>query len=326
MQATFDFRHREPLQISENQREVLLDPSFYGDPLTTSPRIEPDLLPFKPRGEFYLVDAVAHAPGGEAATNWTVSAYVGNIGQTIAVTGERNWRRTLGVWQLDAPSPAVTVPVRFENSFGGTLEDDNHEPVVCDENPVGCGVFRKPQWESRKSIRAPQIHATTDNAIKPFKRYSAVSFGLIHRAWLPRRRFLGTVDEQWKDEQWPLLPKDFDYSYFNCAPTSQQLPFGAYFDGNERCRFCGLHSDGNIEFQLPDATRYHLFQIVDDRVVAVQLNLDTIIFHMAESQVCLVWRVSFPLLKTEAPLFVAPLEVAKKMFKNGKFTYRTLAR
>ncbi|HAQ24498.1 MAG TPA: hypothetical protein DCQ80_00760 [Pseudomonas sp.] len=48
-------------------------------------------------------------------------------------------------------------------------------------------------------------------------------FGIRGRAWAPRLQTAGTYDRQWLDARWPLLPRDFDFAYWNGAPEDQQI-------------------------------------------------------------------------------------------------------
>ncbi len=55
--------------------------------------------------------------------------------------------------------------------------------------------------------------------------FPAVSLGAVPKAWLPRRLLCGTPDARWLEDQWPLIPEDFDFAYWNCAPEDQQTPY-----------------------------------------------------------------------------------------------------
>lgn len=297
-----------------SQPGPVLDPSFYGDPALTSPRLEPDLLPFKPCGEFYLADATAYAPGRRPATGWAVSVRVGPLAREAVVTGPRDWEWGWGRWRLTDPAACTEVPVRYERAFGGIWEEGEENREVCHENPVGCGLVGRRNPMRAKRVPAPQVEAPGDPMTTPGRRHAPHGFGPLHRAWLPRRELLGTVDEGWKRDRWPLLPADFSYGYHNCAPVGQRLPEGQYFRGDEACELTGLTPNGRTAFTLPDAADYHLFVVAGAKVTAHPLVLDTVVLRMAESRLCLTWRATCPAGPSSQPAFIAPLAAATHLF------------
>jgi hypothetical protein len=60
----------------------------------------------------------------------------------------------------------------------------------------------------------------------------------LGRAWLPRRTLAGTANEAWLKDQWPLVPQDFDFAYWNCAPADQQT---AYLSPGTRIQLINLY-------------------------------------------------------------------------------------
>ncbi|WP_454824401.1 DUF2169 family type VI secretion system accessory protein [Paraburkholderia xenovorans] len=124
---------------------------------------------------------------------------------------------------------------------------------VCFSNPLGCGwiedryadTLRKAGLKQPERLPAPQIEVpdgptrrpvtilhpdqfdTTNPAefIRIAQGYGELpaGFGIVGRSWAPRLQLAGTYDEKWKDERWPLLPDDFDFGYWNCAPRDQQI-------------------------------------------------------------------------------------------------------
>ena len=62
---------------------------------------------------------------------------------------------------------------------------------------------------------APMLH--------PASPCAPLGFGVVGRAWLPRRPLAGTFDFAWKRDRWPLAPRDFDPAFHQSAPIGQQL-------------------------------------------------------------------------------------------------------
>jgi hypothetical protein len=89
-------------------------------------------------------------------------------------------------------------------------------------------------------------------------------------------RFGGTYDQRWLDEEFPLLPADFDPRFYNAAPEDQQL--AAYRPG-ETVRLRGLTAEGDTRFQLPPfavpVTVFERGELVTEYVV----QADTIVIE-----------------------------------------------
>jgi len=115
-------------------------------------------------------------------------------------------------------------------------------------------------------------------------------FGFIDRSWEQRSKFAGTYDEQWQEEQFPLLPEDFDERAFQAAhPDLIHTP---YLQGNERVKITGGTPASILEFKLPDIAigiAIHPNRGGPKREIA---NLDTLILRPDEHKLNLVWRTT----------------------------------
>lgn len=128
-----------------------------------------------------------------------------------------------------APEPFVTIPLRYENAFGGTVQTQDGGVVAQEpRNPVGCGLYlhQKGAMDQRlPNLEDPENRITSwDGAAIPS------SYGPIPAGWQPRLGLAGTYDKQWVDERIPLWPQDINPRFF-CAATpdlivSARLGFG----------------------------------------------------------------------------------------------------
>ncbi|TFW23396.1 DUF2169 domain-containing protein [Massilia arenosa] len=240
-------------------------------------------------------------------------------------------------WRLSSSKPFVHVPIRYELAIGGECKISSDEPAakrvpkkkqikrapntsekanytvaheVAETNPVGCGFA--PDWyldaTGLSDLPAPRIlYWNQDFGGADFWKASRgaplpppAGLGCVGRAWLPRRGLAGTfVDKaHWEPDEVPMLPKDFDYAYWNAAPADQQcelVRFGARFVLHNLCAHdhpssaSDAHGNSVLQFDLPQQA---VFVLGTDGAAlkAESLMIDTVIIDTASSTVDLVWR------------------------------------
>ena len=145
-----------------------------------------------------------------------------------------------------------------------------------------------------------------------------VGLGAICRTWTPRMERIGIPDypETFAEDEFPGLPDDFDYRFWNCAPDDQQVP---YPEGGETLELTNLCSPDHpaavrtggvtlLRFELPKDRPFLVVKDGAGHLGAKPLNLDTIIVEPEESQVLLTYRAVMP--KT-ADLLWAVLKLQK---------------
>jgi hypothetical protein len=243
-------------------------------------------------------------------------------------------------WALTQSAPAVRVPIRYEYAQGGQVIVDGDSPVAgrvpqrwrldagqmtqyshlaiapaahdaCQLNPVGKGFA--PAWylDAADPARLPAPQIEYPGA--PFSAglfwagsrgktdLAPAGFGVVGRAWLPRRELIGTLDSQasWADEDVPRLPQDFDFGYWNGAPADQQCE---HLNGEERFTLVNISAaesesarldrDGNsvLRFSLPAQSLFVLAADNDDAVAALPLAVDTVVIDTLSGTVELTWR------------------------------------
>src|SRR5262249_6086346 len=129
-------------------------------------------------------------------------------------------------------------------------------------------------------------------------------FGWFPKVWRPRALLAGVmpcdraVEQQLRQAYAQLVPaaqrkayvnngfRDMDFGFFNGASQGLAMPF---LQGGETILTENLHPDGRVSFQLPIDTP----KIGLDIGVGVQeppVVLHTVMIHMDEGQVDLVWR------------------------------------
>lgn len=290
--GTFDIQTNGQLTVADEQQPVVLADKYRTAPLFSSVEIDTDLVPFKAATDITL-NAVAHAPNNEPATDWLVHFQIGSLTHSLRVLGPRFWKHTLlRGWHLTEPEPVSQVPIHFEVAFGGKYQRADDEEVVFEENPVGRGFADPKHADRQQQIPAPQIELA-DEPIRQFgKAYRPAGWGPIAKHWLPRRNLCGTADDAWKATRWPMRPVDFDFKYYQSAPTG--LIYPGYLRGDEAIRLVGLQPHHEVTFRLPSAVPILFAMEQNHRITLEPMRLDTLHIDTLTNQVSLTWRLPFP--------------------------------
>jgi len=289
IKGTFEFINGGPATHASEQMQLSNNDVDAGEDNATVVRYESDFVPVKPHADILCVGN-AYAPGGRPATECMVSFGVGKWNKTIRVIGNRVWRSKLRRWIVfpTDPEPFISLPVSYENTYGGTDVFLEKEPQPYAANPIGKGYCK-----SGKGLDGLPLPNLEDPA-HPIKSWGdrprPMGFGPIGRTWQPRLKKAGTYDEKWIKERAPALPLDFDEGYYNCAPEDQQIP---YLRGDEEVRVTNMHPQyPNFVSRLPGIRVRCLFQrdLQSDFVEEMPMNLDTLWIDMEQLQMVLVWR------------------------------------
>ena len=320
------------LVIHTDQEPPVEADRYRGDPGRSSVRAESDLAPPKRRGDLTL-DAVARAPGGRPATEWTAGVRMGRavapetrrqslvasrsrpepelrwtLSHLARVTGPREWTRGVLGWRPSPPVPCLAVPLDYEHAFGGGYAVPGGT-VRYDQNPVGAGFF-DPAGFPGGPVTMPQVEGVADPVETAGHPYAPVGFGPVGRAWAPRLALAGTYDQSWLRDRAPRPPTDFDPAFYNGAPGPLQL--AAPFVGDETVSVVGVDPGGEVRFRLPGLRVWALVRRRSGVVEPVPCALDTVHLTMvsadpAERRAALVWRAAVAL---GSPVRVVELRMA----------------
>lgn len=189
-----------------------------------------DLVLPKARAEVAL-SGMAHAP--KPVAEMLVRLQCGRIDKRMRVLGDRIWKRQWwGRACVCAPKPFTKMPLGLERANGGP----GHA------NPQGIGYLPRLRRSLRLDGVMPNLEAV-DAPVRPGSAQAAVTFCAqpLEHAQAARKRS-GTYDKRWLAEDFPGLPRDFDFSLYNRAPVDQQ--FTGRFAGGEAYRLEGVSADG----------------------------------------------------------------------------------
>lgn len=265
-------------------------------PESSSIRLPSDVCLSKP-GTDVIVVGEARAPYREPVPQLDVHVRVGPIDKSVRVFGPRAWYAgSLGRMELTKPERFESMPIRWELAWGGSdYESDPDDPVEEARNPCGRGLVADPSTLGGQE--GPNVEDPRDPIESHRSRPKPAGLGAIGRHWMPRRRYTGTMDEEWMEERMPLSPLDFDDRFNHAAPPDQITP--APLRGGERVEVLGMHDEGPYAFALPKPRFFAGVQLADSLEERAP-QLDTVLLHANDRAVEMTWRSVLPLPRRAA--------------------------
>ncbi len=267
VKGTFVLTPDAPCELAEEQAPVTGE-SFWEDDPNQSVRLDGDLAILKPRAECFLA-GTCHPPQRPATVS-AVSFRVGQVQKRLAVFGDRLWEKGITSGMASPPLPFMSMPLRYERSFGG-------EGIHA--NPLGCGLGEA----------LPNVEDPADLVTSPSSRPRPAGAFPIPRTWKSRVKKAGTFDDAWLKTRWPYFPDDFDWGYFNAAPEDQIID--GYWRGDEEIDLVNLHPEhARLNSRLP-GLHARCFLVTDGEPFReVPLRLDTISVDADAGRVYCLWR------------------------------------
>jgi len=284
VKGTYRIDTGERPRLAEPQPAPRLTDEYFAEPGASSLRYAGDVVPDKRGTDVALVGSV-YAPRGLAKTV-DVSLSAGPLRKTVRVFGDRFWRGFGGTPSISDPAPFSTMPLIYENAFGG-VDNAASDPRHAESwNPVGKGIGLDPV---RREIALPNLEAPEAPIRSARDRPRPAGFGFVAPSWGPRLAFAGTYDDAWKSRRFPLLPEDFDPRFYNAGHP--ELVSKQFFRGGEAIRVLNASRGGSLAFYLPAVTVRVDFYI-NGTVKQEVCNLNTVLIEPDEARLQLTWRAS----------------------------------
>lgn len=313
VRGTFEHVQNGRLRLCRGQEDFQWEDAYDGDPHAGPLLRQTDLTPEKAGTDITFLGN-AYAPGSTPAPSWQIGLQVGQLSKRLEVHGARFWRpvvkekwagfsakeakRVLTDWQLTEAEPASSVPICWSKAYGGQIpgtgDPENETPADVEaRNPLGCGIVNLDMPWDHTPVAAPQITLPGE---KLNWREPTVpqGMGLVSPWWRSRQQYAGTYDDTWLNDRHPLLPKDFDARFWQCAhPDLIATP---WLEGNEEYLLENLHPELSFaKGALPDV-KLGVHCRREDCGEWHLLDLDGVFFDWrGDSRVVLTWRTRFPL-------------------------------
>lgn len=292
------------------------------------------------------------------------------LDKTLTIFQPGIFQRRFWGWKLEREKSATAVPLHWEKSFGGASKVRNPKfeqrpdeaeyllNEVCFTNSLGCGwqhrgvngATQKAGLQIENTLPAPCIFYPGEHLDKPatikhprsvqspadicaaskIYPYRPAGFGVIARHWAPRIALSGTYDNTWINTRWPLLPKDFDERFWNCAPQDQQI---AWPSANCQINTWFLFSPniapkGYVELTLPGHRAFVMARLNNKSLLPLSAQIDTLILDTDALKLTAIWRCrlikSSLLAKLEARFEIDPSAPLLK-WKKGQPLQQTPA-
>ncbi|AKJ31916.1 DUF2169 family type VI secretion system accessory protein [Caldimonas brevitalea] len=233
-------------------------------------------------GAEYLVTGSAFAPGGKPVQGLKVSVRLGGLSKDLHVFGARCWAGD--TWT--APQPFVEMPLGWEQAYGGPQFDPNpqgrgHAPLQRPDGPLHL---------------LPQVEYPARPSVKPHRAVEPASFAPLGPMSAQRKRFDGSYDEAWLQQDFPGTPADLDWRYFCLASEDQWQP--DEFVGDEQLELIHLHpGQPRILGRLPGIRPV---VVVRDKNMAadtgrfLETRLTTVWFFPNQLRAALIWHALMP--------------------------------
>ncbi|MDF1546094.1 MAG: DUF2169 domain-containing protein [bacterium] len=305
IKATFDLG--DTIRLADPQPDFVFADEYLGNPESSSISATAETMPLKPATDLLLFGC-ARPMGGDKAAHLDVTLRVGSRRKTARVFGDRVWSNGFFGNAISDPIPFDSLPLIYENAYGGCDDSPKDGPVSNPYNPIGKGYCDKKSRKSVEGMSAPNIESPDELILRPQIRPLPVGFGPIPAAWKPRLDYAGTYDQDWQDNRSPYLPKDFDLSFFNVAPEDQQ--FSPYLAGGEQVEITNVSDSGPIRFQLPSLDFSVSLKFVD-RTEPLSVILDTVSIDSEKMQLTMLWRGEMACDKEMLKMEVAQVSLNK---------------
>ena len=291
----------------------------WGNPLNTCVRYESDFVPFK-LGTDVVLDGKAHAPNAAATSSCEVSLQVAGRHKQVLVIGDRvvqYVRKRTPVFT--EPQPFTTMELRYDRAYGGTdVFSDKSTIYPYPRNPRGCGFVVANTEQSVDQLALPNLEDPSNRltperlCLEDYKKWEnqpmPAGLGWFPKTWLPRAGFAGimpgdrTTEKELRTAYAQLVPAsqreayvknglpDMDFRFFSGASPGLDLPF---LTGTEEIATRNLSPEGLLSFQLPgECPRMGLD--IGSGMQQPDVVLHTVMIHMEQQQVDLVWRGAVP--------------------------------
>ncbi|MFT5083970.1 MAG: hypothetical protein ACI9Y1_002022 [Lentisphaeria bacterium] len=273
--------------LDEEQSPPQQEDEYWGEPENSSLKYASEYHTGK-RATDVVVLGSAYAPTGQSVPSIDVGVAVGTSQKILRVFGDRQWVNGL----MSKPEPFESMPIIYENAFGGRYVVDGEIKSQELRNPVGKGCKGKKSNSDMHGSLLPNIEDPQQLISSMHDTPTPAGFGFIAPHWMPRTQYTGTYDDAWQKTRAPYLPIDFSDEFNSCAPAG--LCSQGYLQGGEEVKIVNMHPEGSIGFHLPEIRLKANVRIVRQRDQVLPFNLETVVIEPEQMILKMSWKSILP--------------------------------
>jgi uncharacterized protein YjbI with pentapeptide repeats len=187
------------------------------------------------------------------------------VDKELVVFGDRTW----SLFGMSEPAPFREMPLTWDRAFGGEGFADN---------PKGRGL-RSVEVDGKKVHPLPNVELPNKLLKSPSDKPAPAGFLPLDMTSPSRMKRVGTYDQAWLETRFPYYPEDFDWEFFNVAPSDQRID--GFFRGDETFRLEGMHAERRtVEGALPPVVARSFIErkSAPGELVEVPMHVDTLFF------------------------------------------------
>lgn len=271
--------------LADEQVEPQAQDEYWGEPDASSLKYSLDFHTGKAATDVIIMgDAVAR--NSQPVKQLDVSVMVGSLQKTLRVYGDRYWHSGNATFPEDFQS----MPLVYENAFGGAYCVDNQLHSLEQRNPVGKGFRGRRPASEMEGLALPNIEDPRELIVDISDAPKPAGFGVIAPHWLPRANYRGTFDANWQQQRAPFLPLDYDKRFQNTAHSD--LIYPGFLQGGEEVKISNMNPQGDIRFLLPHINIKGQINVAGQKH-PLKFNMETLIIETSTRQIQMVWKSAY---------------------------------
>ncbi len=271
--------------LSNEQTPPQTEDEYWSDPVNSSLKYATDFHTGKVATDIVVLGnacAINHKPVQEL----DVSVTVGQQQKVLRVFGDRYWSNG----SITSPENFETLPLVYENAFGGQHTVEGELKSLEVRNPVGKGYQGDKSDVEMEGQPLPNIEDPRQLIQAMSDTPEPAAFGFKAPHWHSRASFGGTYDAQWQLNRAPYLPEDYDRRFQNSAHPD--LISTDFLRGGEAVEITHMHPKGTLSFLLPRVGIVGHIKIHQMSVQPLHFDMETVIINPATLQLQMIWKAA----------------------------------
>lgn len=272
VKGTFTVAPSGEVRLCDEQPPVLLE-----DLETELGSLDTELVPIKAGCDVAVLGHARSPNPREPVETLEVALTIGRFARRVAVSGDREWVKTLTGFRPSRPLPFTSMPLTYERAFGGRAMTRHQVVGAYFDNPVGRGyVVLK---DEVAGTPLPNVEEVDDLLSEWDQRPRVAGLGPVSRHSALRSMRGITVDVEAQTTR-------IDPAMFTFSHPRMMLPS---YPAGETVTLAGMRPGSPWSFALP-AFKYGVEVELGGRSYQLPLTVDTLYLYPDEQKVAVVAR------------------------------------